>query len=269
MTPDTVAALRDLQATASALGHRVVLIGASAREVTFDRVLSDRTYRATRDADAAVRVTHWGEFELLATALTEAGAFRRLERNGLKFVHRNGTEIDLVPFGGIADTDERATLRWPADPTRTMSLAGFSTLDAHARNTDLGGVVLPVVDLCHLVALKLFPFAERRTQTLKDLEDLAFILEHATDALHDRVFADLDGDELLELPYAAYGPRLLGRDLGERFGAPDRERLASIAREAGEQVPRLPGMWRDSGEARVDALARAFEVLAAATVQTR
>ena len=32
-----------------------------------------------------------------------------------------------------------------------MSLAGFTTLDVHAVDADLGGVILPVADLCDLV----------------------------------------------------------------------------------------------------------------------
>jgi len=258
MTPDSLVAIRDLQAIVAATGHHIVLIGAYAREVTFDRAIGIPSLRATRDVDAAVRIAGWPEFELLATALTETGAVRRTERDGLKFVHRIGTEIDLLPYGDI--TDANATLRWPDDPARTMSLAGFTTLDAHAENADLGGVILPVADLCDLVALKLFAFNDRGDRTTKDLEDLAFILEHATDALHDRAFQELDGSELVARPYEEYGALFLGRDLRARIDDTARERLAAIVRRAAQGVPSLPRMLRASSERSADLLER-FDAL--------
>lgn len=263
MTPDALAAIRDLQAIVTATGHHLVLIGAFAREVTFDRRISHRSPRATRDIDTAVRIAGWAEFEELAAALSASGAFRRTERAGLKFVHRNGTEVDLLPYGAIADRDADATLRWPNDPTRKMSLAGFAMLDAHAVDADLGGVILPVADLCDLVALKLFAFDDRGNQTIKDLEDLAFIVEHATEALHDRVFEDLDAEALIDRPYEDYGALLLGRDLRDRFDDTTRERLAAIVRRAARRVPSLPGVFRASSPGRTDDLLERFSALEA------
>jgi len=265
MTPDTLVALRDLQAIVAASGHHIVLIGAYAREVTFDRAIGIRSHRATRDVDAAVRIAGWAEFERLATEIAATGAFRRTERAGLRFIHRNGTEIDLLPYGDI--TDANATLRWPDDPARTMSLAGFTTLDAHAIDADLGGVILPVADLCGLVALKLFAFDDRGDRTTKDLEDLAFILEHATDALHDRAFQELDGHELIARPYEEYGALLLGRDLRTRFDDTAHERLAAIVRRAAQGLPVLPGMFRASPERSADLLQR-FDALEAGLLAT-
>jgi predicted nucleotidyltransferase len=266
MTPDALVAIRDLQAIVAATGHHIVLIGAYAREITFDRAIGIRSQRATRDIDAAVRIAGWAEFERLATEIVTTATFRRTERDGLKFVHRNGTEVDLLPFGGITGDD--ATLRWPDDPTRTMTLAGFGTLDERAVDADLGGVILPVADLCDLVALKLFAFNDRADRTTKDLEDLVFILEHATDALHDRAFKELDSSELIAQPYEEYGALLLGHDLRVRFDGPTRERLVSIARRAARRVPSLPALHRGSSSDQPDALDRRFAALEAGLLAT-
>lgn len=266
MTPDALVALRALQAIVASTGHHIVLIGAYAREMTFDRVLDIPPLRATRDIDAAVRVGGWAEFELLATALTATGAFRRVERDGLTFVHESGTEIDLLPYGAIADAN--ANLQWPNDAHRTMSLAGFATVDANAVDADLGGVVLPVADLCDLVALKLFAFDDRADRTTKDLEDLAFILEHAREVLHGRIFDEFDRSELNARPYAEYGPLLLGRDLRDRFEGDDRGRLAAIVRRAAQRAPSLPGINRASLPERSDELIRQFAALEGGLVGT-
>jgi predicted nucleotidyltransferase len=149
-----------------------------------------------------------------------------------------------------------------------MSLAGFATLDAYAVDADLGGVILPVADLCNLVALKLFAFDDRGDRTTKDLEDLAFILEHATDALHDRVFEELDGPELIARPYEEYGALLLGRDLRIRFDDAAGERLAAIARRAARRVPSLPGAFRASSSERTEDLVQRFNALEAGILAT-
>jgi predicted nucleotidyltransferase len=136
------------------------------------------------------------------------------------------------------------------------------------RDRGVGGVILPVADLCNLVALKLFAFTDRGDHTTKDLEDLTFILEHATDALHDRVFEELDGHILIARPYEQYGALLLGRDLRIRFDDAACERLAAIARRAARRVPSLPGAFRASSSERSEDLVQRFNALAAGVLAT-
>jgi len=50
----------------------------------------------------------WSEFEHLADAITASAHFCRIERDGLTFTHRNGTEIDLLPHGDIANRGTRS-----------------------------------------------------------------------------------------------------------------------------------------------------------------
>ena len=58
-------------------------------------------------SEAVMPMRDWSEFEQLGDAITASGHIRRIERNGLTFTHRNGTAIDLLPHGDIANRDRR------------------------------------------------------------------------------------------------------------------------------------------------------------------
>ena len=241
----------------AAAGHRVMLVGAVAREISFDSLLADRVHRATRDVDAAVRLPDWAQYEQVARILTHQGGFRRLEADGLKFVDATGVELDLLPFGEIADEDD--VLRWPNDPHRTLSLKGFLAADATATETTVGGVVVRVPTLPSLVALKLEAWCDRGPSESKDLEDLVFVLEHATEALGDRVFDELDGDVIAAVPYDGLGAFLLGRDLRTTVGRDHAARLGSIVTGSVLFAPDYRALGRVVGGSHLEVTVRRFE----------
>ncbi len=259
MTPEHIEALTDLAALLDAEGHRVVIIGAFAREVTFDRAIQRAPHRMTLDVDAAVHMRDWDEFERLAAAITATGHFRRTEHDGLTFAHRNGTAIDLLPYGAITHPDAR--LRWPNDPTRSLSMEGFDSLADHAVVVRVGSVTVAVADLPHLVALKLFAFADRADHTAKDLEDLVYILRHATDALRSRVFDALSSEALMEYSYLDYGPLLIGLELSRRLDRTALDRLRSIVPIAANRATRLPAVHRGEGADGPEEASRRFDAL--------
>lgn len=268
MSPEELEAILDLRSILASTGHRVVLVGAYARETVFDRALGGVTHRATRDVDFAIRVASWTEFESIATALTTTRLFRRMKEDGIKFLHENETELDLLPYGDITDEDD--ILRWPQEPQRKMSMAGFATIEAHATEEDLGGIVLHVADLPSLVALKLFAYADRSHWTSKDLEDLIHILDHATEVLFDRVYKELGGD-LASTDYANYGALLLGLDLRTRLDDATLKRLLTIVRSSILRAPAYPELSRTAAPRRLDldtAIQR-FEALAAGMARAR
>jgi predicted nucleotidyltransferase len=63
-------------------------------------------YRATRDVDAAVRVSDGKQYEQIASILTNGGRFRRLHADGTEFMHATGVQFDLLPFGDITDAED-------------------------------------------------------------------------------------------------------------------------------------------------------------------
>ena len=144
-------------------GRRILLVGAFARELTFDRALGSRPYRATRDVDAGVEVASWEAYDSLATRLVMNTRFHRLEPDGLTFVHEDGTQLDLLPFGGILDRS--GLLRWPRNPSRTLSLHGFEAADESAIVVHIGNIVVRVAALPNLVGLKLIAYRDRSQRT--------------------------------------------------------------------------------------------------------
>ena len=75
-------------------------------------------------SEAAIPMRDWSAFEGLADAITASGHFRRIERDGLTFTHRNGTAIDLLPHGDIANRDRRSS---PSAATRCRRRPTSST----------------------------------------------------------------------------------------------------------------------------------------------
>jgi len=216
--PD-IEALAELGRTVQDLGVSIVLVGALAREIVFDLPSARHALRATRDVDAGVNVRDWDAYERLMAALVRNGRFVRMAEHRLRY--HDGTEVDLLPFGGVADGDGNIT--W-LQSGRVMSVSGFLAAEEHSRTEDLDGVRVRVVNLPGLVALKLFAFGDRRDA--KDLQDLVLILGGASDELRNRTYEELESDVLVELPYEKLGPLLLGRDIAAML--PDREREALL-----------------------------------------
>ncbi len=214
--------LRAVARIASDMGLRVVLIGALARQIVFDRHFEGDPYRVTLDIDAMVRVTALQEFEALAARLQASGEFRRL--NAHKFLHTDGSEVDLIPFGGVAN--EEGDLVWPDG--RVMSLDGLASADSSATALEGFGVDVRVVNLPHLIALKLFAYRDRHAETTKDIDDLVYILTNASDAFQSRLYDELPGEAIQELDYAQLGPYLLGLDVASLITAAERESLTDL-----------------------------------------
>lgn len=212
-----------LARVAESRGLRVLLIGAFARQIVFDQQHEGRPYRATRDIDVGVRVATWNEYGDLITALVSAGFIREAEH---KLRYRDGTEFDLLPFGGVVDEHNQLTWR---GSERVMSMDGFNSADAHGELRDVAGVQLRVANLPGLITLKLFAFRDRGTDPRSsDLGDLNYILSNASDALQERVYTELSPAQLEALDYPELGPYLLGRDVARTVSRDEAASLSAI-----------------------------------------
>lgn len=202
-------------------GLRVLLIGAFARQIVFDQQHEGQAYRATRDIDVGVRVATWKEYGDFITDLMSAGFIHEAEH---KLRYRDGTEFDLLPFGGVVDEHNKLTWR---GSERVMSMDGFNSADAHGELRDVAGVQLRVANLAGLITLKLFAFRDRGTDLRSsDLGDLDYILSNALDALQERVYTGLSPAQLEALNYPELGPYLLGRDVARTVS---RDEAASLS----------------------------------------
>lgn len=110
-------ALEALVRVARTMNLRVTLIGALARELVFDTVYAGAPHRATLDINITIRVVDADEFEELARRLVKYGGFQRNSPH--RFVYDGGTELDVLPFGGMAN--ETGNLVWPGGRTMRSS----------------------------------------------------------------------------------------------------------------------------------------------------
>lgn len=201
---------------------RLLVVGALARQEVFDRRFEGAAYRATRDIDAAIRVDDWDQFENVVRALRAAG-FARASDYRLRY--RNGVEIDLLPFGGVVDADGLLDRR---SGDRRISAEGIATADAHSETSDPFGVEVRVASLPSLILLKIYAFRDRAPRGIrKDLDDLVYIFENASDALHERIYGEL-GEIVSEQDYDENGPFLLGADVASIVDLAEREKVEAI-----------------------------------------
>lgn len=186
--------VRDVVRAAALVEAETFVAGAFARDLWLRFAFDIDTGRATRDLDFAVRCEDWETFHEFSEALLGSG-FRRPPSGGPhRFVHANGTPIDLVPFGGLEGPDRK--ISWPPDGDQEMSLVGFREVSDSAVPILLpGDVSVRVASLASLAVMKLFAWQERRLLAPgKDAHDLRIILENYADAGNrERIFEEIPG----------------------------------------------------------------------------
>src|SRR4051812_49050128 len=93
-------------------GHRILSMGAAARDLMLTYAHGVAIQRSTADVDFAVMVNDREAFEKLHNALLEGGEFRsRPGPSTHRLRHKSGPPLDIVPFGGVERPDR--TLIWP------------------------------------------------------------------------------------------------------------------------------------------------------------
>lgn len=205
--------LADLKAVVDALELPMLIIGAGARLLIFDKQYKVQG-RSTKDWDVAISITSWSDFQVLSDRMTE-GASPCFSKTRLphKFIHiETQTEVDIVPFGVIAEPDQQ--IEW-ADGNQ-MNVMGLKEALLHASVEIIDDLELQIVDIPAFVVLKLFSWADRQERTNKDLQDIDFILENYSDdeRVYEKLAEELANGEIEYLDAAIY---LLGKDIQKVF----------------------------------------------------
>lgn len=246
--PLSAALFTSVSETAGSLGVAFFVVGATARDMIFEFGHGQPSRRATLDRDFGVRVESWAEFGKLKKSFLTSGRFQETKDvQRLRF--QGGLDVDLVPFGGVADN--HGAIRWPPDEDIVMSTVGFE--DAYRAAQRVRVRASPPLDILvasipGLTILKLVAWVERPHGPSKDAQDLAFILERYLDAGNtDRLFGEqIDLVEVADFDYGRAGARLLGRDIA-KIGAPEtikriREILVKETSDGGRHSLLIPGM---------------------------
>jgi predicted nucleotidyltransferase len=188
------------------------LIGAAARDLHLVHVHGLNPERATEDADVALAVSSWADFQRLREALLRARQFT--PGGPLHRVWRGDQRLDIVPFGGVERSDR--SIEWPTEGREIMSVAGFTeALETAVAVALPGGVSIDVASLPALALLKVWAWKDRRYSAPgKDASDLWMLLRHYAEAGNeDRLY----GEESEVLEACAFdldeaGACLLGKD---------------------------------------------------------
>ena len=218
--PAIVEVLRAVHAAAHAQRLDFFIAGALARDIWLDYIYRVPIARLTRDIDVGIQVSSWIEFEGLRERLISDAAFtpdaHRLHR---LFMPSSGVPLDIVPFGGVEDSERR--IAWPPEGETVMSLWGFAEAFRAAPLLELAPrLSVRVTSLAGLAALKLFSWSERGRETNRDAVDFWLILRNYGDPCHrERLL--LEEDEMLtaeDYDISRAGARLLGADMGRILG---------------------------------------------------
>lgn len=216
LDPMSVAIIDAVSAAGVAAGAKVVLVGATARDIVLSHVYGIRLRRATADLDFAIAISGWDAFHRVLAHLQEGGRFRAAKDmvHRLYFAHpaiAYDIPVDIVPFGeGVGGM----TFLWPGDPDLEMNVQGYVEAETAALDVDISGKSVRVLDAAGLALLKVFAWKDRRAKTKKDASDLLVLLKHYPElGNEDRMYEDAALLDDVGHDYLRGGARLLGRDV--------------------------------------------------------
>jgi len=199
-------AIKEIKKVADSQKISFFIIGALARDIILEYFYEIKAPRITMDIDLGIEVSGWDEFEKLIDALEKSGKFRRSkEKHRITY---NDMNIDIVPFGGISDKDER--IIWPPGNKIVMSVKGFNEVYEHSilvRLQNNPGLEVRIPTLPGQAILKLFAWKDSYPDRLKDAEDLLFIMEKYEKTLN---YEDLLKSELALLKSEDFDVKKVG-----------------------------------------------------------
>jgi predicted nucleotidyltransferase len=240
LEPAKAAVLRAVAQVSKDLSTPFMLFGAFARDVHFFHAHGIEISRGTTDVDISVQVPDWDSYGRFSKALQERGFEPYSKEHPEKLVRRgDGQELDLLPFGEIAEGDN---IVWPGDNS-PWSVIGFDEAFAGALRLVLDGdVIIPVASIPSLVVLKLAALHDRpRVRAKRDGTDVSFVVANYLAAGNKaRLVVGPDADILgqcrsdLDLASAM----LIGRDIGRVLGERAREHVIELLKHETESTSR-------------------------------
>ena len=122
-----------IHGVAAELNVPLLIVGATARDIILVHGYNAAIERGTKDVDFGIEVQNWEHYEVLRTALIEAGFTPHSKKaHQLDTTDSDGLpwEIDLIPFGGVSD--EHGQIAWPPKQDFVMSVLGFDEVYQNA-----------------------------------------------------------------------------------------------------------------------------------------
>ncbi len=202
------------------LGIEYLVVGAMARDLVLVHGYGSTIERGTRDVDFGINVASWEDFNALKDRLLEVG-YHPDPKKIYKLTYEDGEglpwEIDILPFGDIADKD--ANISWPPNQEFVMNMLGFAETAEYALQVQIStdpDIVIPVASPAGVCILKLVAWLDREQELKKkDAADFGYLIQSYTkipeifDAVYDEGYMEArEWDEIKA------GAMKLGRDAG-------------------------------------------------------
>ena len=173
-------------------------MGASARDIALRLLKVGNAPRRTLDLDVAVALQNWKQYEELSHILLQNHFIKAQEKQRFYYLGvdgRNRFEVDIVPFGSIAEKEQVA---WPPEGSPVMSVRCFEEVMRHADNVQVeDNYTFKIASLSGQFLIKLDTWQDRHLRTKKDATDMVFILQNIYVAYalsHDALPAEIDID---------------------------------------------------------------------------
>ncbi len=189
------------------------IIGATARDIILSGIYNQASARRSIDLDIAIAIKEWEKFNQIAEGLCQIKEFTKDPFQKQRFKYKNLYSVDIVPFGEIARSDK--SIYWPPEEEFAMSVVGFAEVAEKTLEVKIDNEFLvKVASLSGIFILKLAAFNDRKNQTNKDADDMAFIIENYLEINLERaVQSHYDIYEVENFDTFIAGASLLGRDL--------------------------------------------------------
>jgi predicted nucleotidyltransferase len=161
------------------LGAEVYVVGAAARDIALRLMGVTDTPRRTMDLDVAVLLQDWRQYERLKGILLQNHFEKAREKQRFYYLGKDGRirfEVDIVPFGAIAEDDKVA---WPPEGSPVMSVRCTKDVMRVADKVTVAGeFAFRLASLSGQFLIKLDTWADRRMKTKKDAADMALLLQN-------------------------------------------------------------------------------------------
>ena len=227
---------------------QVCLIGASAIAWHIANY-----WRYTNDLHLAVAVSMDALFERVG----ELSGWRRDPQMEHRWHAPGNLNVDILPAG--PEHLRAGYVEWPSGIR--MSLSGFRLALERATPVQTGGdLLLDIAPLSVIVLLKMVAYQEQPTDRLRDLEDIAYLLDEYLSSDDERRFSEEVLDA--EIAYEHTSAFELGRDLGSMINSDERDALHGFLRLIEDETHPLGTQARMSSSAPIGWRNKPEELLA-------
>jgi predicted nucleotidyltransferase len=192
------------------------LIGAVSRDVWMAGINKIKPRRTTGDIDFAVYVNNKGVYEALKEYLITQEGFSSYQQNAFVLIYKDGTEVDLLPFGAIEDEDRRVTVQGTG--YTSVHVDGFHEVYENSLpEVEIGNHKFKFCSLPGIVLLKMIAWEDRPEARSGDIVDISDVFNHYFDMHSDEIYEkhsdiftaeDAENATLTEL-----AARVMGREI--------------------------------------------------------